>query len=44
MSIYPYEYIRIHYISMITSKKLNLEIYEVDHQEHVTIDRDITSY
>jgi hypothetical protein len=40
-----YEYIHAHPISMSTFERLDrldLEIHEVDHQERLTVDRDIT--
>jgi hypothetical protein len=44
MSIHPYEYTRTHPTLMSTSERLDrldLEIHEVGHQEHLTIDEDV---
>jgi hypothetical protein len=41
MSIHPYEYIRIYLITMNISERLSrldLEIYEVNHQKYITVD------
>jgi hypothetical protein len=41
MSIHPYEYMYIYPITMSTSERLSrldLEIYEVDHQKYITVD------
>jgi hypothetical protein len=47
MSIHPYEHTHTHLISMSTSERLSrldLEIHEVSHPEHLTVDGDVTSY
>jgi hypothetical protein len=47
MSIHPYEHTHTHPISMSTSERLSrldLEIHEVSHPEHLTVDGDVTSY
>jgi hypothetical protein len=47
MSTHPYKYTHAHRTPMNTSERLswlNLEIHEVDHQERVTVDGDVTSH
>jgi hypothetical protein len=47
MSTHPYEHMYAHPIPMSISERLgrfDLEIHEVGHQEHLTIDGDITSH
>jgi hypothetical protein len=47
MSTHPYEYTYAHHIPMSTSERLSqvdLEIHEVDHQERLIVDRDVTSH
>jgi hypothetical protein len=47
MSTYSYEYIHIYHIFMITSEILNclkFEIHEVDHQEYLTVNKNIVSH
>jgi hypothetical protein len=42
--IYPYEYMHVHSIPMSTFKRLNrldLEIHEVGHQEHIVVDENV---
>jgi hypothetical protein len=42
-----YEYMYIHYTLINISRRLSrldLEIHEVDHQEHIAVDEDITSH
>jgi hypothetical protein len=44
MSTHPYKHVHIHPISMSTFKRLSrldLEIYEVGHQERLAIDEDV---
>jgi hypothetical protein len=46
MSTYSYEHTHAHPTAMSTSERvsqLDLEIHEVDHQEHIAVDRDIVS-
>jgi hypothetical protein len=46
MSTYSYEYMHTHSTLMSTSERLSrldLEIYEVGHQERITVDRDVAS-
>jgi uncharacterized metal-binding protein len=46
-STHPYEDTYAHTIPIITSERLsrlNFKIHEVCHQEHLTVDRDITSH
>jgi hypothetical protein len=47
MSTHPYEHTHAHPTSMSTSERLSrldLEIYEVGHQERLTVDGDVTSH
>jgi hypothetical protein len=47
MSTHIYEYTYTHTISISTSerlKRLDLEIYEVGHQERLTVDGDVASH
>jgi hypothetical protein len=47
MSIHSYEHIYAHPTPMNISERLswlNLEIYEVDHQERLTVNVDVTSH
>jgi hypothetical protein len=47
MGTHPYKHTRAHPTHMSTSKRLSrldLEIYEVDHQECLAVDEDVTSY
>jgi hypothetical protein len=47
MSTHLYEHIYAHPTSMSTSERLSrldLEIHEVDHQEHLAIDGDVASH
>jgi hypothetical protein len=47
MATHHYEHMYAHSTPMSTSKRLsrlNLDIHEVDHQECLTVDRDITSH
>jgi hypothetical protein len=47
MSTYPYEHTHAHHTSMMSTSErlsqLNLEIYEVGHQECLAIERNIVS-
>jgi hypothetical protein len=47
ISIYSYEYMYVHSISISIFERLNrldFKIYEVDHQEHLTVDGDVASH
>jgi hypothetical protein len=47
MSTHSYEHTHIHFTPMSTSKRLSrldLEIYEVGHQECIVVDGDVVSY
>jgi hypothetical protein len=47
MSIHPYKYTHTYPTPMSTFKRLNqfdLKINEVDHQERITVDGDVTSH
>jgi hypothetical protein len=47
MSTHLYEYTHTHFIPMSTPERLSrldLDIYEVGHQEHLALDGDVTSH
>jgi hypothetical protein len=47
MNTHPYQYTYVHFIPMSTSERLSrldIEIYEVGHQERLAIDEDVVCH
>jgi hypothetical protein len=47
MNTHPYEHMYVYYIFMSIFERLSrldLKIYEIDHQECLTVDEDVISY